>query len=251
MTTWPGSSATTTGPSSRRARTRCWPCWRRCWSRSPCADLADPRPAPPGRAGGDGLVQRRRLGRRPIQSQVRPTPAAGQAGPARRVRRRTGACTTAGLRCRGASILEMLIPHDVMGRDVQRWLREFVPKPARAKVPVADPLPDHVDQPVYVWDHKPTVDKGTEAVPLDRRDTERSALRDLLAVLRLGGRGQGPGHRQEPLADARLDAGRRRGARRRRLLPDQGEEAQASKKPKGTARRGRRGRRRRCRGCRG
>ena len=73
--------------------------------------------------------------------------------------------------------------------ELERRLRAFVPPPAEAEVAAADELPEAVEQPTARHvrrGEKPSYDR----VNLTRRDMERAAQHDLLAVLRLidGGR---------------------------------------------------------------
>ena len=74
----------------------------------------------------------------------------------------------------------------VMPDDLKVRLEAFVPPPARATVTSVDVLPAAYDQPFERWDPRTRVnEKGTEAVPLVVRETERTAARELLSVLRL------------------------------------------------------------------
>jgi hypothetical protein len=96
-------------------------------------------------------------------------------------------------RRRSASLMDLLMPNDVIPPDLRTRLRQFVPEPAAAKVKTVESPPDHVDLPFDSWNEKTkTYDKGTEPAPMVRRDMERAALHDLRAVLRLVDSGKVP-----------------------------------------------------------
>ena len=89
-------------------------------------------------------------------------------------------------RARQPSLIELLMPHGAMPRDVQRGLRRFVPEPEPPAVAGVESPPEFVEMPVYVWNPQTrSNDRGTEAVAVVRRDMEPAALHDLMAVLRL------------------------------------------------------------------
>ncbi|MGH7427218.1 MAG: hypothetical protein ACREJ4_02455, partial [Candidatus Methylomirabilaceae bacterium] len=70
--------------------------------------------------------------------------------------------------------------------DLRERLKAFVPTPTKAKVKTIDALPPAYDRPYERWNHQQKIrEKGTEAVPLTVRDSERSAQRELLSTLRL------------------------------------------------------------------
>jgi hypothetical protein len=79
----------------------------------------------------------------------------------------------------------------VMPDDLKERLTAFVPPPVEAKVKTLAELPAAYDLPFRRWDAKTkTQEEGTEAVPLTVRQTERTAQRELLSVLRLVGAGK-------------------------------------------------------------
>lgn len=89
-------------------------------------------------------------------------------------------------RHRQASLLNLLMPHNEIPRDIQLRLREFVPKPAAAQITTVESPPEHADLPTSTWNPKTKkYDRITEPVPLARRNMEPAALHDLLGVLRL------------------------------------------------------------------
>lgn len=70
--------------------------------------------------------------------------------------------------------------------DLKERLKGFVPAPAKANVKTIDTLPVTYDRPYERWNNQQkTQEKGTEAVPLTVRGSERSAQRELLSILRL------------------------------------------------------------------
>ncbi len=74
----------------------------------------------------------------------------------------------------------------VMPDDLRERLKAFVPPPVEATVKSLEELPAVYDQPFERWKSRDrTLEKGTEAVPLVVRETERSAQRELISVLRL------------------------------------------------------------------
>lgn len=89
-------------------------------------------------------------------------------------------------RQRRVSLLELFMPGDSVPRDMQLRLRQFVPRPAAAKINTIQSPPEHVEIPSSVWnDKQKKYDRVTEPVPLVYRNMERVGLHDLLAVLRL------------------------------------------------------------------
>ena len=77
----------------------------------------------------------------------------------------------------------------VLPPDLAERLRTFVPPPPEATVPAADDLPEAIELP-RSGPVRRGEKQGRERVPLTRRDMERAAPHDLLALLRLidGGR---------------------------------------------------------------
>ncbi|EAR22207.1 hypothetical protein [Nitrococcus mobilis] len=70
--------------------------------------------------------------------------------------------------------------------DLKARLETFVPKPAKAKVNTMPGLPAACELPWSRWNSKTrTEEKGTEEVPLVVHQTELTAQRELLSVLRL------------------------------------------------------------------
>jgi hypothetical protein len=74
----------------------------------------------------------------------------------------------------------------VMPDDLKRRLEAFVPPPAEAKVKSVEQPPPVYDRPFARWNSGTKErERGTESVPLTVRETERSAQRELLSMLRL------------------------------------------------------------------
>ncbi|MDZ7752691.1 MAG: helicase-associated domain-containing protein [Gammaproteobacteria bacterium] len=74
----------------------------------------------------------------------------------------------------------------VMPDDLKARLKAFVPKPETAKVKTLSEVPAAYDLPWSRWNSETrTKEKGTEAVPLAVHQTEYTAQRELLSVLRL------------------------------------------------------------------
>ena len=74
----------------------------------------------------------------------------------------------------------------VMPDDLKARLKAFVPPPAKAKIATLDRLPDAYDVPYKTWNASArSYEEKTEAKPLTVHETERTAQRELLAVLRL------------------------------------------------------------------
>ena len=74
----------------------------------------------------------------------------------------------------------------VMPDDLKARLETFVPKPTKAKVKTLSELPAAYGLPWSRWNPKTrTEDKGTEEVPLAVHQSELTAQRELLSVLRL------------------------------------------------------------------
>ncbi len=69
--------------------------------------------------------------------------------------------------------------------DLQDRLLKFVPKPPAATFVQIDAVPESIPQKHYAYDaaHKPH--EQIVQIPVERRDMEQSAQRDLMAVLRL------------------------------------------------------------------
>ena len=88
---------------------------------------------------------------------------------------------------RSPSALCLFIYGDgVMPTDLQERLEAFVPPPATAQIETHAELPAAYDRPYSRWNaKKKTAEKGTEAVALTVRESERAAQRELLAILRL------------------------------------------------------------------
>ncbi|MBI5485827.1 MAG: helicase-associated domain-containing protein [Deltaproteobacteria bacterium] len=73
-----------------------------------------------------------------------------------------------------------------MPDDLKERLKAFVPAPAPAKIETLDQLPASHERPYTRWNSKTkTQEQVTEEVPLTVRETERTAQRELLSVLRL------------------------------------------------------------------
>ncbi|OFW65656.1 MAG: hypothetical protein A2Y74_04050 [Actinobacteria bacterium RBG_13_63_9] len=74
----------------------------------------------------------------------------------------------------------------VMPADLKERLKAFVPPPAEVKIETLAELPAAYVLPFSRWNSKTkTEEKGTEEVPLTVRETQRTAQRELLSVLRL------------------------------------------------------------------
>jgi hypothetical protein len=74
----------------------------------------------------------------------------------------------------------------VMPADLKIRLKAFVPPPVEVEIKTLDQIPAACDLPYTHWNAKTkTEEKGTEAVPLTVHETERTAQRELLSVLRL------------------------------------------------------------------
>ncbi len=87
---------------------------------------------------------------------------------------------------RNPSPLAFFFYGGVMPDDLKARLATFVPKPAAAKVKTLSELPAAHDLPWSRWNPKTrTQEKGTEEVPLAVHQTELTAQRELLSVLRL------------------------------------------------------------------
>ena len=87
---------------------------------------------------------------------------------------------------RNPSPLAFFFYGGVMPDDLKARLKAFVPKPAAAKVRTMSELPAADHLPWSRWNSKTrTEEKGTEEVPLAVYQTELTAQRELLSVLRL------------------------------------------------------------------
>jgi hypothetical protein len=75
--------------------------------------------------------------------------------------------------------------HGIMPDDLKARLQAFVPPPARPSVHILDALPPAYDRPISRWNPDGTKSTETEPVPLAVRETERTAQRELLSLLRL------------------------------------------------------------------
>ncbi len=74
----------------------------------------------------------------------------------------------------------------IMPDDLQARLKAFVPPPAETKVQFLERLPSAYDRPFERWNEKKKErEHGTEPIPLTVRESERSAQRELLSILRL------------------------------------------------------------------
>lgn len=89
------------------------------------------------------------------------------------------------------SFLDLIMPRDVLPRDVQLMLKGFVPKPEKAKVKIAESPVESIDIPDFRWNPETErYDRSMKPVPVVWVETERKAARELLAVLRLADTGQ-------------------------------------------------------------
>ena len=96
-----------------------------------------------------------------------------------------GTADTYGYR-REPSPLQLFFYGGVMPDDLKERLKAFVPKPAAVKIKTLPELPTAHDLPWSRWNSKTrTKEEGTEAVPLEVHQTELTAQRELLSVLRL------------------------------------------------------------------
>ena len=87
---------------------------------------------------------------------------------------------------RNPSPLAFFFCGGVMPDDLKARLEAFVPKPVAAEVEALSELPAAYDLPWSRWNSKTrTQEKGTEKVPLAVHQTELTAQRELLSVLRL------------------------------------------------------------------
>lgn len=74
----------------------------------------------------------------------------------------------------------------IMPDDLQARLKAFVPPPAETKVQFLERLPEAYDRPSERWNEKKKErERGTEPFPLTVRESEPSAQRELLSILRL------------------------------------------------------------------
>ncbi len=74
----------------------------------------------------------------------------------------------------------------VMPTDIKERLKAFVPQPVEAKIETLAELPAAYGLPYTRWNSETkTQEKGTEHVTLTVRETERTAQRELLSILRL------------------------------------------------------------------
>ncbi len=74
----------------------------------------------------------------------------------------------------------------LMPADLKERLKAFVPAPGKVKIAVLEHLPPAYDRPFRRWNAElKTREEGTEAVSLAVHETERTAQRELLSVLRL------------------------------------------------------------------
>jgi hypothetical protein len=74
----------------------------------------------------------------------------------------------------------------VMPDDLKERLEAFVPEPVPATIESLEQLPAVHERPYQRWNSDTkTKERGTEPIPLTVRETERSAQRELLSVLRL------------------------------------------------------------------
>ena len=87
-----------------------------------------------------------------------------------------GADDKGGYRRRPSALGFFFYGNGMMPSDLKGRLKEFVPPPAAAEIETLAELPAACDLP---WE------KGTKAVPLTVRETERTAQREMLSILRL------------------------------------------------------------------
>jgi hypothetical protein len=87
---------------------------------------------------------------------------------------------------RNPSPLAFFFYGGVMPDDLKARLKTFVPKPAAVKIKTLSELPAAYDLPWSRWNPKTrTKEKGTDEVPLAVHQTELTAQRELLSILRL------------------------------------------------------------------
>lgn len=89
------------------------------------------------------------------------------------------------------SLLDLIMPRDVLPRDIQLMLKQFVPRPERATVKVTESPVESIDIPEIRWNPRTKVyDTLTNPVPIVWLETERQAARELSSVLRLADMGK-------------------------------------------------------------
>lgn len=87
---------------------------------------------------------------------------------------------------RKASLTELLMPHGVMSREIQRRVRHLVPEPQVPAMGGIDRPAEFVEMPLYIWNEETRKsERQTKDVPVALREMEPAAFRDLVAVLRL------------------------------------------------------------------
>lgn len=80
------------------------------------------------------------------------------------------------------TLLDVLLINDILPRDIQERLKRFVPPPAAPKIATVSELPDRIPLALPIWEK----DRGVVADrALAVAETERAALHDVMAVLRL------------------------------------------------------------------
>ncbi|MBI1851959.1 MAG: hypothetical protein HYR85_16600, partial [Planctomycetes bacterium] len=84
------------------------------------------------------------------------------------------------------SLLNFFFYGNVMPLELMNRLLEFVPKPDPATLATVDEIPTSFEKPRSLWDPETKQrGKSTEKAPVVVRETERAALREVQAVLRL------------------------------------------------------------------
>ena len=86
----------------------------------------------------------------------------------------------------GPSLLAFFFYNGVMPDDLKERLEAFVPEPAAARIKTLPEPPATYNRPWSRWNSETeTMEKGTEPIPIAIHQTELTAQRELLSVLRL------------------------------------------------------------------
>ncbi len=84
----------------------------------------------------------------------------------------------------------IFLSHGRIPKDLREHLSKFVPEPPSAEVVAIDAVPESISQKHYEYDAQGKRQEQTVAIPIERRDMEQMAQRDLISVLRLADAGK-------------------------------------------------------------
>ena len=84
----------------------------------------------------------------------------------------------------------ILLSHGRIPRDLREQLLKFVPEPPKAAITAIDAVPESISEDDGTYDAQDQRQERLATIPIERREMERAAQRDVFAVLRLADAGK-------------------------------------------------------------